>query len=992
MTTLFSLFSPKFSIDNKPISTDSEPKDPAFLNAGKEWVDSVFNTLSPDERIAQLLMIPAYSNRIATHQQQIEEMITKYKVGGIIFMQGGPHRQIKLLNRYQEISKVPLLISMDAEWSLSMRLDSTVMYPRQLMLGAIQDNNLMYEMGVEFARQLKRTGVHVNFAPVVDINNNSQNPVINYRSFGEDKMNVMLKAHLYSKGMEDNRILSTMKHFPGHGDTDTDSHKSLPVINLDNARLDSIELAPFRYMTNKGVGCAIVSHLFVPAIDSTPDMPATLSPKAIDSLLKKDIGFKGLIFTDAMNMGGITNYYKPGKADVMALIAGNDVIVFPNEIPLVMSEIKKAIAEGLITQEELDLRCKKVLHAKYWVGLNEFKPISHKNLYDDLNNTNAKWLQQKLIENAITLVKNQDSIIPLKNLDTLKIASISFGKSSKTFFQTRLDYYADVTDYVYDTEISKHGKSGLIKMLSKYDVVIASVHNTNRVVSRKYGIKQTTVDFIDELSLSANVILDVFANPYSLDFFKNADKMAAVIVSYNDWKITNDFSAQLIFGGIPAKGRLPVTASEIFPVGTGVDTEKIRLKYTNIPEDAGVSSHSLYKVDSIFKHALHREAFPGGQIVASRNEIVFYQKSFGYHTYEKKNKVDNLDIYDLASVTKVSGTAAALMLLYDRNAYELDDKLSEHLDMVSASNKENMTFRNILTHRAGLKSWIPFYLKSIETPEKIAEVYDTTKTETHTIQIADKLFINEDYLDTIYHRICTSSLNAHGRYIYSDLGYYLFQKFIEEKTDKCLPTFLEQEFYASIGAWTLGYNPLNKFNKDDIVPTEIDDYFRHQLLHGHVHDQGAAMLGGVCGHAGLFASANDVLKIFQMYLNNGKYGNIQYIKPETIETFTSYQFNPRENRRGLAFDKKYVGDDKKLGIGSESASAKGFGHSGYTGTMAWADPEYDFVFVFNSNRNHPTSKNNAITKLDVRTKIEEVFYQSIISYEASQEKETIFEL
>lgn len=967
-------------------TTHEKTIDPPFCNSDTAWVDSVFNTLSPDERIAQLLMVQAYSNKGSQHQNEIEELIKNYGIGGLIFMQGGPVRQIDLINRYQNSSKVPLLIAMDAEWSLSMRLDSTVLYPRQMLLGAIQDNQLIYEMGVEFANQLKRVGVHVNFAPVIDVNNNPANPVINDRSFGEDKSNVCIKSFNYMKGMQDNQILATAKHFPGHGDTDVDSHKSLPVIYHDMNRLDSLELFPFRYLIEKGISSIMVAHLFVPAIDSTPNLPTTLSPKAVNQMLKTDLGFKGLVFTDALNMGGVTKYYKPGEADVMALVAGNDVLLFPNEVGLVIDEIKKAIISGLISQEEIDFRCKKVLQAKYWAGLSEFSQISTENVYQDLNSPEAMLLQQKLIENAITLVKNNDDIIPLKNLDTTKIATVVFGTNQMSSFQSRIKYYAKTDDYIYNNDLIKYGKSDLLKKLGEYDVVIVGIHGTSRIASRKFGISEQTVAFVDELALETNVILDVFANPYSLAFFKNTSIMKGVIVSYNDWTITNDLSAQLIFGGIGAKGRLPVSAGSEFKFGDGVDTQKIRLKYTSIPEDAGADSEYLAKVDSIIEASLIAGAFPGGQVVAARNGIVFYQKSFGYHTNDKKRQVNDLDIFDLASVTKVSGTLVALMKLNGEDVFSLDDKLSDHVEFIKESNKSSMIIRDVLTHRAGLKSWIPFYKNTIKDESVRAKLYSGGMTDTFSVQVADGMYMNRFFIDSVYQQICVSDLNPYGKYVYSDLGFYMFALMIESKTNQKLPEYLDSAFYSKMGAWTTGYLPLKRFSAEQIVPTENDMLFRRQLLHGYVHDQGAAMLGGVSGHAGLFSSANDLAKIMQMYLDGGKYGGEKFLEEEIIDEYTKYQFDPTQNRRGLGWDKKHPTDTSK-GIGSKSSSDLAFGHGGYTGTMVWCDPQYEFVYVFNSNRVCPSADNWKIIKLNIRTDIEEAFYQSFISFDKKKKKE-----
>lgn len=977
-TLTLSFINIKTAFDNSYFNNSDKTCDPPFYNADSVWVDSVLNTLSVDERIGQLLMVPAYSNKGLDHEQEILRLIKDHKIGGLIFMQGGPGRQVKMINKFQQASKVPLLIAMDAEWSLSMRLDSTVSYPRQMMLGAIQDNQLIYDMGAEFARQLKRTGVHINFAPVCDINNNAMNPVINERSFGEDRYNVAIKSYQYMKGMQDNMVLATGKHFPGHGDTNVDSHKALPVINCDYSRLDSLELFPFRYLSQKGIGCFMIAHLFVPAIDSAANTPTTLSKKAVTGLLKEDIGFKGLIFTDAMNMGGVANYYKPGEADVKALIAGNDVLLFPNDVDLVIAEVKKAISTGLITQEQVDASCRKVLMAKYWAGLNDFKLIPLKNIYEDLNNADAKLMQQKLIENSLTLVENKNSIIPLMNLDTLKIASIGFGNSKMSSFQNRLKYYAKTDDFVYADAIKVYGREKLLVKLSEYDIVIVGVHNTSYAAAKKFGISDETVNLVDDLSLKTKVVLDVFANPYSLRFFKNVNKCAAIIVSYNDWELTNDLSAQLIFGGIAAQGRLPVTACADYGIGSGFNTEKIRLKYTAVPEDAGVDSRLLYKIDSVMNDAIKAGAFPGAQIVCARKGIVFYQKSFGYHTDSKEILVSDFDLYDLASVTKVMGVTPSLMKLLDLKKFALNDKLSKYLDQLQTTDKEGFTFFDILTHRAGFKSWVPFYKGSIKNDSCRAANYSDHYSDEYPYEVAENMFMVKAWRDSIFEMIYKSDKNTYGKYVYSDIGFYLFPFFIEKVTGEKFPDYVQNTFYNSIGAWTMCFNPLKYFDKSKITPTENDKIFRKQQLQGHVHDQGASMLGGVSGHAGLFASANDVAKIMQMYLNKGEYGGVRYINSETVDLFTRYQFDSTYNRRGLAWDKPVPGDTTK-GLGSGNASNLAYGHSGYTGTMVWADPYYDMIYVFNSNRVCPDAENWKILKLNVRTNIEEILYQAILS-------------
>lgn len=978
---LFCILSGTLNFSEYKIYTGADESIPPFMYADAVWVDSVLNSLSLEEKIAQLLMYPAYSNQGKNHESYVKKLISEYKIGGLIFMQGTPERQAELVNQYQELSEIPLLIAMDAEWSLSMRLQNTVLYPRQMMLGAIQDNSLLYDMGEEFARQLKRVGVHVNFAPVVDVNNNPNNPVINCRSFGEDIDNVAQKAYNYMKGMQNNRILATGKHFPGHGDTEIDSHYYLPSINHDRERLDSIELFPFKYLIERGLGAIMSAHLCVPAIDNVKNTPSSLSEKAINGLLKSELGFRGLIFTDALNMGGITNHFNPGDSDFLALIAGNDILLFPNDPKTVIKKIAEGVHQGAISEDDINYKCRKVLMAKYWAGLYE-KPdrIELDNLVSDLNNEKAVFLNHKLTENAITLVKNDNDLIPLRFENRGKIASLSFGINDVSVFQKKMDYYISAGHFVYNKDVIRLGRKGLKDSLELYDVVIVSIHNTNRSPSANFGIPQRTVNFISELAENVDIVLNVFGNPYSIDFFNNPENIEAIIVSYNDRELTNEIAAQVVFGGIPARGRLPVSPNEKFPAGTGIDTEKTRLKYSDFPYEAGVDAKSLKKIDSLLLEGLKEKAYPGARVMAARNGIVFYDKSFGYHTCENNNSVQCFDIYDLASLTKVLATTAAIMKLYENGDIDIEDKIADYLPKLKNTDKNNITFKEILVHQAGLRSWIPFYLETIAEDSLFNLIYSPVKNEIFNVQVAANMFIMNAYVDTLYSRILESRLNNNRRYVYSDVGFYFLKDAIEEISGMTIDEFVYKNFYDPVGAWSLKYNPVNYFDKDIIVPTEIDTTFRRQLLHGFVHDHGAAMQGGVAGHAGLFGNANDVLKFMQVFLNMGEYGGKKYFEPSTIERFTRYN-NRNVSRRGLGFDKPDPNNNNNNRMGGKYASDAAYGHLGFTGTMLWVDPEYDLVVVFLSNRIYPNSENRKLITMNIRNEVLTALYKAIMNYE-----------
>ena len=954
---------------------DNYKLSPFFIDNGEKWVDSVFNSLSIDERIAQLFIVSAWSNKSKNHVDEITKLIKDYKIGGLIFMQGGPVRQAILTNYYQSISKTPLFISIDAEWGLGMRLDSTVSFPRQMMLGALHDDTLIYEMGKEIAIECKRLGIQINYAPVIDINNNYLNPVIGRRSFGENKEQIVQKAYCYMSGMQDNRVIAVGKHFPGHGDTDSDSHLGLPVVCSSVEQLDTMELYPFKKLISKGVAGIMVAHLSVPALDTTINLPSTLSPKIIKGLLKTELGFKGLVFTDALNMKGVSNYFNPGDIEVKAILAGNDILVFSEDVPYAICKIEEAIDSGLISMDDINERCKKVLAAKYWSGLNKLNPVNLNNLYEDLNSPKAQLLRRKLIENSLTLVKNENNLVPFYRLDTLKIASLAIGEANENTFQEYLSLYADIKHYNLPANAHIKIIDSVINCVSQYNVVVVSIHNSNSDALRNFGISEQTINILNILSEKTSIVLDIFGTPYCLSKLNNLNKIKSVLISYDDYELTKKLSAQLLFGGIPSVGVLPVSASNDFKSGKGIIIRnKIRLKYS-IPEELGIDSKKLNKIDSLVNYAINKKAFPGCQIIVIKDGIEFYHKSFGYFTYEKADKVTNNTIYDLASLTKVFATTISLMKLCDENKFDITNKLSYYLPNLKSTNKKNIFIEDVLTHQAKLMPWIPYYIRTVKNDSLRAYFYNKNFSDLYSVKVADSMYVRNNFRDTIYKLIDESELLKKKGYKYSDLGFYFMQQIIENITKTSLDNYTKTNFYKPIGATTLGYKPLDFFWTYQIAPTEFDRVFRRQIIDGYVHDQGAALLGGVAGHAGLFSNANDLAKIMQMLLQNGEYGGRKYLNKETVELFTACRFCP-SNRRGLGFDKPET-NPKLASPACKCVSAKSFGHSGFTGTFAWADPENQLIYIFLANRVYPDAENNLIIDLNTRTKIQEVIYDAL---------------
>jgi len=955
---------------------------PVYFCADTCWVDSVYNSLSPRERIGQLIMVAAFSNRGPEHQAEIERLIRKDGIGGIAFFQGGPVRQAELVNRYQSISKVPILMAIDAEWGLAMRLDSTTRFPYQMALGAIHDNEIIYRMGAEIGRQLKETGIQMNFAPVVDVNSNPNNPVINYRSFGENPNEVAAKGRAYMAGLHTEHILATAKHFPGHGDADTDSHLTLPRINRTIEQLDSVELFPFRQLIATGLGSVMVAHLEVPALEPQTGVPTTLSHAVITDLLRNKLGFRGLVVTDALNMKGVTSSNPPGEIEVKAIEAGNDLLIYVENVGLAIRGIEEAIRTGRIPESGIEQRCKAILAVKQWTGLTAWKPLRTDSLPERLNNPGADVINRELVAASLTVLQNRDSLIPVKNLEKLKIASVMLGRAEETLFQHRLNGYAAIDRFQMRSQATSEEVNTLLKKLESYSLVIIGIHNMDQRAAKNFGITDIETGFIRQLSEKVPSIAVFFGNPYAISMLQDPGRLAGLIVSYQESELAMDLTAQLIFGGIGASGRLPVSVQPFFKAGDGLATQgDIRFSYT-IPESAGMDSGFLKKkIDSICESGIIAGAYPGCEVFAARNGKVVFQSCYGNHIYESKQPVDQGDLFDMASVTKASAPLPAIMCLVQDKKIDLNAPFSKYWTDFRGTDKANMTVRQVLAHYGRLASWIPFWRETKNPDGTYKENTLQPDSSAHfPVRVSEGLWREKSYDKEIYKKILDGPLLRERKYVYSDLSFHLWPKIIEKMTGKKYEVFLKERFYKPLGASTLTYNPLRYFTRDQIIPTERDTFFRMELLHGYVHDEGAAMLGGISGNAGLFGTAGDLAKLWQMYLWKGAYGGKQFISPKIISEFTRHQYDSVGIRRGLGFDKPALRNDTLSFEDSypcPSASPSSFGHSGYTGTFVWVDPETGLLFVFLCNRVYPTRDNNKLTDLFIRKSILQALYESI---------------
>jgi len=974
LTILFgSAYSNTHKNYKEPIKNiDSREAEAFVFDTANYWVDSVFNSLTLRERIGQLMMISAYSNQGAEHINAISQQIEKYNIGGVIFMKGSPVRQALFTNHIQSIAKTPLLIAIDGEWGLSMRLDSIKPFPRQMMLGSISNEGLIYDMGAEIARQCRLMGIHINFAPVVDINNNPKNPVINSRSFGEDKKQVLRRSYAYMAGMQDNGLLVSAKHFPGHGDTDTDSHHNLPALNHSRKYLEQNELYPFKHLIDLGLTGIMVAHMHITAFNPTRAIPATLSKEVVTDLLINKYRFKGIIYTDAMNMGGVANTYKPDEAALMAFKAGNDIILFPPDIEKTIKRFEKAVKNKEIDIKEINRRCKKILGAKFYAHLNEYKPIETDNLVAKLQTDETEYLNHSIAAEAITLLSNNDDLIPLQSVEN-DLYVINIESSEDDDFINRAKNYSQISCNTITKYTTAPEKQLIINKASTSPYVVIAWHGISQYPANNYGTSSQIIEFINTVSNSSKTILVVFGNPYVLNNIQT-QQINSIIVTYEDNPYTNDYAAQTIFGGIETKGKIPVSL-EGFKANTGLSTKKTRMGFVH-PKTIGANISKLNEIDNLMDSVIYDKMTPGAQVLCSKNGYIFYNKNFGYHTYDSTIAVSDNSIYDLASLTKILVTTPLLMHLYEQKKLKLNMPLGHYLPL--EPDKLDIPIIDMLAHQAKFKPWIPFYRLTLDDSLNYKPgYYSTIDTGNFFIPVAKNLFTIPEIADTIFHILDTTPLNPKKEYLYSDIPFYHFMHLIEYIENKEIDELIDSLFYKPLSLNNLMYYPSKYFEIDRIAPTENDTIFRKQLIHGYVHDQGAALLGGKSGHAGLFGNALEIAIFGQMLLNNGEYGNKKYFDKKTIDLFTTAHFTKDKNRRGLGFDKPDI-NKSTLGPTFSKISQSSFGHTGFTGTYLWIDPEEQIVYVFLSNRIYPDASNKKLSKYNIRTRVHSKFYEAFI--------------
>lgn len=952
--------------------------------AAEKWADSVFQSLTDDQRIAQLMVMRQSSFTSAGpvyYDSLITELIKQYNIGGICLFQGTPVQQAEYVNKYQRLAQTPVMVCIDAEWGLGMRFDSVKPLNHPMMLGAMSDSMLVYEYGSLIGRQLKRMGIQVDYAPDVDINNNPANPVINDRSFGENKYKVARFGLAYMHGLQDEGIMACAKHFPGHGDVSVDSHYDLPIVNKSLEALDTLELYPFKRLIEGGVASVMIAHLSVPAIDPTPHTATSISKPTVTGILRNKLGFEGLTFTDALGMKGVAKYFPGGEIAAQSLIAGNDMLCLPENVPNAIASIRAAIDSGKLTWNDIYEKCKKVLRYKYNYGVVNVQPIVIENLTQDLN-AGIDALKIQVAQHAITLLKNDDKDFFPLNKSTIgknKVAYIGIGIDSANKFATKLHDALGTDNFYFGYDEDNRRILSTVELIKKrYQQVVIGIHNYRRYPANQFGISDNALDLVKQVAANNNTMIFAFGNPYAIQYLCDAKNLVAC---YEDDSLTQSVAADMLMGRIPYKGTLPVTVCPQYPSGTGIVTE-VALMPKVAPAAVGMNAEKLTAIDSIARAGIAAGAFPGCVVLAAKDGKIFYEKAFGKFNYDTPERVTTNTIYDLASVTKILATTLSVMKLYDEGKVKLNKTLGTYLPWVKKSDKKNLPIDKILLHQAGLVAFIPFY-KSLIDPETgvpLPRYFRSEKSDSFSIRVAQGLYLRTDYEDSLYQTILDSKLGPMDKYIYSDNDFIFLGKIVEAVSGLTLDQYVEKNFYAPMGLTSTGFLPREKFDTNRIAPTEFEKSFRMQHLHGDVHDPGSALFGEVAGHAGLFSDVKDMAALLQMLLNGGTFKGKRYLKASTIALFTAY--NSSVSRRGLGFDKpqkdNYTTDDQRP-YPSRFASPLTYGHTGYTGTCIWVDPKYNLVYVFLSNRVNPNGGENVkYVTMNIRGAIEDTLYKAMM--------------
>lgn len=955
----------------------------ADTKAALRWVDSVYDSMSERQRVAQMVFPKFIPTQGANSKAVLKRLVEEGQVGGLLFTEGTVAQYAEMTNLAQKMSRVPLLMTFDGEWGLSMRIKDTPRFPVNMSVGAARDGErLAYDYGREMARECRELGIHVNFAPVADVNSNASNPVIGYRSFGEDPAQVARLTAAYARGLEDGGVQAVAKHFPGHGDTESDSHKTLPTVDRSIKELGRTELIPFNAYIKAGLSGIMTAHITVPAIDKS-GQPMSLS-RANYRLLREKLGFEGLVYTDALGMKGAKA--KNGETPaVAALKAGADVLLCPRSPLDDIDEILKLVNEGKISRKIIEDRVKRILTYKYVLGLNRRPAVIDAGAAArSINSAEAEAVNRRMSAASVTVLKNDGDILPLRGLKDRTTAVVSLGAPADNAFSTTLRRYLPAKALGAETTASQ---------LSRYNTVIVGVFNDKAATRSALAALK---------AVKGDLVVVYMVNPYKMaamaDIIARAD---AVVLAGDDTPTMRGVAAEAVMGGVAVSGRLPVTLKGLYERGAGMDVAKTRLGYSS-PAERGMDPALTDSIDALMAEAISSGAIPGAQVLIAHGGDVVLDKTYGKLTKGGAD-VDPFTVYDLASVSKAIGTLPGVMAAVDRGLIDIDRPAADYIPGLRGGDKADITVRELLFHETGMPASLNMFRTMMDTTTFTGPVTSGRRDNKHTIEIqkgvyghrdaklrrdivsdrrtaatpvemARGMFVGQAAVDTIMGRIYTIPLRDSKRYNYSCLNFALLMDAEQRATGVAHDVWCDSLLWRPLGAWTMGYRPLTRMDSTMVAPTERDNYLRRQMVRGYVHDEMAAFLGGVSGNAGLFSNADDIAKMCQMWLNGGTYGGERILSPETVALFTTTK-SPT-CRRGLGFDKPDTANPDNSPT-TDLATPSTFGHLGFTGTVFWVDPENDLIVVFLTNRVNPTRDNAAFADMNIRPDIMRHAIQSV---------------
>ncbi len=968
-------------------------------NIGR-WVEEKLRTLTPARKAGLTLMVPAYPRRGFEHYRQVLDLIRRTHAGGVIVFQGGPVQTVRMIRFLQKNTPWPLMFALDAEWGAAMRLDSVIAFPKAMTLGAIPDTRWTFRTAQHIGRQLHRLGIHINFAPVADINSNPRNPIIHLRSFGETPQTVISHATAYLKGMRKEGVMGVIKHFPGHGDTRLDSHKDLPVLDHPAELLRQRELAPFRALIRQGAPAVMAGHLRTPALSHSP-FPAPFDPVMIDSLLRGELGFEGVVFTDALNMKGATRRIRPDSLGVKAIRAGCDVLLMPAHPERIVRSLIRTARKDPAFQRQLDKSVRRILRLRYALGLTEKGPLpTEEDIPAIRGRRDDSLLLVRLAQLAVSEWHTpQAPPLPPRRLDTPAWAVLTVNATADNEFSRMMRRYGIRRIFRLNAATPWRTWKTILDSLKTADYVIVSLHHLNMWNAHTFGLTEVIRQRLKVLQEQTRVVVFNFGSPYALRLFPRA------VAFYQGYEDNPFFHRALVHRWAGAglsknirhetpSRRIPVTPFPGFfdKTGWAPPREGRRLFYCFFPEEAGVPPLAAWMMDTLVRHAVDSQAMPGCQVMAMADQYAWWWGGRGFHTYDSLRPVSEFDLYDLASLTKVLATTLVVMKLYDQHRLALSDTLGALLPRLRQRPHGSLSVEELLRHTGGLPAWVPFYRIFMEKEKKEGvRIFSDHRDSLYSVPLTATYFMRRDYVDTLWQHIDTLSLRNRGTYRYSDLGMYYLHQVVERLTGMPVETYLRKHFWAPMGMNYTMFAPFLKGRAGEAVPAEVDDYFRHDTLRGEVHDMAAAMLGGVAGHAGLFSNVHDVAKMVYFFLREGRYGGHPYLHPETVRLFTRKALCP-DVRRGLGFDKPACRNGEPSPAG-ETAPPTSFGHSGFTGTYFWAAPaRLTFLrgvlylgrlyrpavgFVFLSNRTYPTMENRRLIETNVRTRLFDLAFEAV---------------